>query len=525
MRGHMKISFVRKSNSNHVPDLPLKPVVRQPRPLKLLVAASEAMPYAKTGGLADVAGALPREFVKLGHEVILLLPRYRELDQSGRRFRPLVTLPIHTPQGVVPAVIEEDIVPVDDRPEGLRVWAIANATYFDRPGLYQESGLDYPDNLDRFVFFSRAIIEAMAYLHREREWRTDLLHLHDWQTALCAVYLKTNDAARGEVSGVKTVLTIHNAGYQGMFPGTQFAKTGLAPSWFTPTGLEFYGSVNLLKGGILFSDYLTTVSPTYAKEILTPEGGFGLDGVLRNRQGEFEGILNGIDVDLWNPETDPHLPAPYTATNWQNKRVCKDALRREFHLPDTDEPVIALIGRMASQKGFDLMEEAIPKLITLDLQFVILGTGEPALEARFKALHDRYPAKLGLRIGFDEGLAHRIEGGADMFLMPSQYEPCGLSQLYSLRYGTIPIVRKTGGLADTVVPFSLRNSNPRATGFHINQHTAKSLISTVEGALPVFQGMDTWKRLMENAMHTDVSWTRSAKGYDRVFQSLTSQSI
>jgi starch synthase len=285
--------------------------------------------------------------------------------------------------------------------------------------------------------------------------------------------------------------------------------------------------VNLLKGGIIFSDYLTTVSPTYAKEILTPEGGFGLDGVLRNRQGEFEGILNGIDVDLWNPETDPHLPAPYTATNWKNKRVCKDALRREFHLPDTDDPVIALIGRITSQKGFDLMEEAIPKLVTLGLQLIILGTGEPALEERLKALHDRYPAKFGLRIGFDEGLAHRIEGGADMFIMPSQYEPCGLSQLYSLRYGTIPIVRKTGGLADTVVPYSPRNPNPgRATGFHIKQHTAGSLISTVEGALPVFQGIDImWKRLMENAMNVDVSWSRSAKAYDRLFDSLTFQSI
>ena len=519
----MKISFVRKSNLNHIPDPPLKPVVRQSRPLKLLVAASEAIPYAKTGGLADVAGALPQEFVKLGHEVILLLPRYRELDQSGRRFHPLVTLPIHTPQGVIPAVIEEDIVPIGNRPEGLRVWAIANDAYFDRPGLYQESGLDYSDNLERFVFFSRAIIEAMAYLRREREWQTDLLHLHDWQTALCAVYLKTNDAARAEVSGVKTVLTIHNAGYQGMFPATQFAETGLAPSWFTPSGLEFYGSLNLLKGGIIFSDYVTTVSPTYAKEILTPDGGFGLDGVLRNRQGEFEGILNGIDVDLWNPETDPHLPAPYSATNWQSKRVCKDALRREFHLPDTNDPVIALIGRMTSQKGFDLLAEAMPKLVTLGLQLVILGTGEPALEERFKALHDGYPAKVGLRIGFDEGLAHRIEGGADMFLMPSQYEPCGLSQLYSLRYGTIPIVRKTGGLADTVVPYSPRNPNlVRATGFHIQQHTPESLISTVERAIPVFQGIDMWKRLVENAMNVDVSWSHSAKAYDRLFASLTS---
>lgn len=521
----MKISFVRKSSSNHTRETSFTSVVRQSRPLKLLVAASEAIPYAKTGGLADVAGALPRELAKLGHEVILVLPRYRELDRSGRTFRPLVTLPVETPQGVFSAVIEEDVVPIEGRADGLRVWAIGNDAYFDRPGLYQEGGADYPDNLDRFVFFSRAVIETMAYLRRERKWRTDLLHLHDWQTALCAVYLKTNDAARAEVGGVKTVLTIHNAGYQGIFPGTEFAKTGLASSWFTLGGLEFYGSVNLLKGGMIFSDYLTTVSPTYAKELLTRDGGFGLDGVLRHRQGEFEGILNGIDVDIWNPATDPHLPAQYTASNWQNKRICKSALRREFQLPETNDPLMALIGRMASQKGFDLMEQAIPKLMTLGLQLVILGTGDPALEERFQALQTRYPAQIGLRIAFDEGLAHRIEGGADMLIMPSKYEPCGLSQLYSLRYGTIPIVRKTGGLADTVVPFVSRAPNlDRATGFHIEQHTPESLISTVEGALPVFQGIDLWRRLVDNAMHTDVSWARSAKAYDRLFQSLTSGS-
>ena len=495
------------------------------RPLNLLIASSEAIPYAKTGGLADVAGALPREFAKLGHDVILLLPLYREVRRSGHNFRPLVTLPIHTPQGLVPAVIEEDVVPVDDHP-GPRVWAIANDVYFDRPGLYQEDGKDYPDNLDRFVFFCRAIMETMRYLQRERQWTTDLLHLHDWQTALCALYLKTGEQSLQPFKQVKTVLTLHNIGYQGLFPGSEFSKTGLAPSWFSPDGLEYYGSVNLLKGGMIFSDYLTTVSPTYAKEILAPKNGMGLDGVLRTRQTQFEGILNGIDVDLWNPETDPHLPANYSAANLANKAMCKQALRREFQLPDEEKPLLSVIGRMVQQKGFDLIEEAIPKLMTFDLQLVILGTGEPATEARFKALHARYPDKLGLLIGFDEGLAHRIEGGADMLLMPSQYEPCGLSQLYSLRYGTIPIVRNTGGLADTVIPFSSRHPNPdRATGFHIQQHTAESLIAAVEEALPVFQGVDIWKKLIENAMHVDVSWSRSAKAYDRLFGTLTSKSM
>jgi starch synthase len=372
-------------------------VVKQSRPLNLLVAASEAVPYAKTGGLGDVAGALPGEFAKLGHDVILLLPRYREVSKSGRTFRPLVTLPIHTPQGVVPAAIEEEVVPVKGRPDGVRVWTIANDVYFDRPGLYQENGADYPDNLERFAFFCWAILEGMAYLQRERQWSTDLLHLHDWQTALCAVYLKSGDDLRTPFNTVKTVLTLHNIGYQGLFPGGEFPKTGLAPSWLSPDRLEFYGSVNLLKGGIVASNYLTTVSPTYAKEILDPKGGMGLDGVLRTRQTHFEGILNGIDIDLWNPATDPHLPAHYTASNKENKAVCKQALRREFQLPDHQGPLVAVIGRMVPQKGFDLIEKAIPNLMTLGLQLVILGTGDPATEERFKALQLRYPLSTGAR--------------------------------------------------------------------------------------------------------------------------------
>jgi len=468
-----------------------------------------------------VAGSLPRELAKLGHEVILLVPRYRELDRSGRTFRPLVTLPVQTPQGTVPAMIEEDVVSVGGRADGLRVWAIANDVYFDRRGLYQEAGIDYPDNLERFVFFSRAVIEAMAYLQLERQWHADLLHLHDWQTALCAVYLKTNDAGRDEVSGVKTVLTLHNAGYQGMFPGSEFQKTGLVSSLFVPGGLEFYGSVNLLKGGIIFSDYVTTVSPTYAREILTPEGGFGLDGVLRNREAQFEGILNGIDVDVWNPQTDPYLPAWYTAENRANKRLCKEALRREFHLPETNQPLVAVIGRMASQKGFDLIEEAIPGLMKIGLQLVVLGTGDREMEERFQTLRDRFPEQIGLHIGFDEALAHRIEAGADMLVMPSRYEPCGLSQLYSLRYGTVPIVTKTGGLADTVVPFLPRRGNiDHATGFQIKEHTAKAVIAAIREAVEVYSNKATWNRLIDNGMSVDVSWRRSARAYEELFKLL-----
>ena len=491
------------------------------RPLNLVIAASEAMPYAKTGGLADVAGALPQELAKLGHDVILLLPRYRSVNESGRTFRPITNLPVRTPQGIVQATIEEDVIPVPGHRTGVRVWAVGHAPYFDRTGLYQERGLDYPDNLDRFVFFCRAIIEIMIYLQTERQWKTDLLHLHDWQTALCAVYLKTGDREQAALENVKTVLTLHNVGYQGVFPGGEFTKTGLAPSLFTLNGLEFYGSVNLLKGGIIFSDYLTTVSPTYAKEILTTDGGLGLDGVLHNRRSQLQGILNGIDIDVWNPETDSYLPASYTAKTLDGKLVCKRALQREFKLADANVPLLAVIGRMTAQKGFDLIATAIPQLMTQDVQLVMLGTGDPTFEETFKSLQARYADRIGLYVGFNEGLAHRIEGGADMLLMPSKYEPCGLSQLYSLRYGTIPIVRKTGGLADTVVPFTPKKPHSvHATGFHIKEHTAKSLLSSVRNAIRVFGDSNVWNRLIENGMSSDVSWARSAKTYDRLFASL-----
>lgn len=495
----------------------------QSRALKLLVAASEAIPYAKTGGLADVAGALPQELAKLGHDVVLLVPRYRCVNDSGRSFRRIVTLSVPTPQGAVDVSIEEDVVSIPGYPAKVRVWAIRHDPSFDRPGLYQERGLDYPDNLDRFVLFCRAIVEVMRYLVRERDWKTDLLHLHDWQTALCAVYLKTVDRGRAELEGVKTVLTLHNVGYQGLFPGGEFAKTGLPSSLFSMDGLEFYGSVNVLKGGMVFADYLTTVSPTYAREILTPELGFGLDGVLRNRQDRLQGIINGIDTDIWNPEKDPYLPAAYSAGNRAGKLLCKRALQREFKLPETNAPLLAVIGRLTSQKGFDLIEAVIPRLMTLDAQLVMLGTGDPVHETTFKSLQTRYHDRMGVHIGFDEGLAHRIEAGADMLVMPSKYEPCGLSQLYSVRYGTVPIVRKTGGLADTVVPFDAKQSQAvPATGFHVEKHTAESLQSTLRLAIRVFRDPAQWNRLIEAGMRTDVSWARSAKAYEELFRRVVS---
>ena len=490
-------------------------------PLNLLMVSSEAVPYAKTGGLADVAGALPLELAKLGHNVILLLPRYRCLSESGRSFHSVCRLHVPTSQGPVDTLIEEDVIPVGEGGRRARVWTIRNEAFFDRPGLYQDRGIDYSDNLDRFSFFCRATIEVIAHLRTACRWDTHILHLHDWQAALCAVYLNTLARDRQDVQGVCTVLTLHNVGYQGLFPGEQFEKTGLPPSLFTPAGLEYYGLVNLLKGGIVFADYVTTVSPTYAREILTPEFGFGLEGVLRNRVDRLLGILNGIDIDRWNPETDSYLPANYSVIDRSGKLVCKQALQREFQLPESSVPLLGVIARLTSQKGLDLVEIIIPQLMAMDLQLVILGTGEPGIEAKFKLLQARYPHRMGLRIGFDEGLAHRIEAGADVFVMPSRYEPCGLSQLYSLRYGTVPVVRKTGGLADTVLPLVVQvHQAGRATGFHVEEHTAEALLVVLRRAVAVYQDRSMWKQLVEAGMATDVSWARSANAYDRLFGSL-----
>lgn len=493
-------------------------------PLKLLIAASEAIPYAKTGGLADVTGVLPQEFAKLGHDVILLLPRYRCVSESGRAFRAIAKLPVQTARGMTEATIEEDVIPIGDRGATVRVWTLRYDAFFDRPGLYQDQGKDYPDNLERFAWFSRAIIEVMAYLRHKQAWTTDLLHLHDWQTALSAVYLKTIDHGRRDVNGVKTVLTLHNVGYQGIFPGNQFEVTGLPPSLFGLNGLEFYGSVNLLKGGVVFADYLTAVSPTYAQEILTPDFGFGLEGVLRNRQRQLMGIINGIDVERWNPETDPFLPASYSVRDLAGKEMCKRVLQREFLLPEKRIPLLAAVARLTSQKGLDLLEAIIPQLMKLDLQLVVLGTGEPAHEAKLKALQARYPDRMGLRIGFDEGLAHRIEGGADIFIMPSRYEPCGLSQLYSLRYGTVPVVTKTGGLVDTVVPVNQETvRSRRATGFHVEKATAEALLESLQQAVEAYQDRELWGQLVQAGMESDVSWERSARTYHELFTTLVDE--
>jgi starch synthase len=490
------------------------------KPLNIVIAASEAVPYAKTGGLADVAGALPVELVKLGHRVTLVLPGYRNL-WAGHRFRQ-ISKRFRIPIGGIPieASLEEELVTIAGACHPLKVLAVRCDSFFDRPGLYQDRDGDYPDNLDRFVLFSRAVIEAIDILSERPDEVADILHLHDWQTALCAVYLRTiaKEQRRGHL---KTLLTLHNIGYQGIFPGAQFSKTGLDQTLFTPNALEFYGSVNCLKGGIVFSDAVSTVSETYAQEILTAEFGCGLEGVLAGRPGIVQGITNGIDCAAWNPEADPYLPAHFGVRDLSGKRVCKQAVQRQLGLPHHDVPLLAVIGRLTPQKGFDLFLETISELVALDVQIAVLGTGDQNLERQFLLAKSRYPNQVGVTIGFSEELAHRIEAGADMLVMPSRYEPCGLSQLYSLRYGTVPIVRRTGGLADTIVPFKPVTAQAGvATGFHFIDPSPEALLTALLLAIQVYGDRAQWERLIRAGMNTDVSWTRATKQYIQLYEML-----
>lgn len=484
------------------------------------MAASEAVPYAKTGGLADVVGALAIELTKSGHHVTLVMPGYRgRATGESRQLAMRLSIPVDGKP--VDVTVEEENVSVTGALHRLRVLFVRYDPYFDRPGLYQEDHHDYPDNLERFILFCRAVLEIVRGLIETRKEKVDVLHLHDWQAALCAVYLKTLTHEYMGLERLKVLLTLHNMGYQGIFPGQQFVKTGLPQSLFSPSGIEFYGSVNCLKGGIIFSDAVSTVSPTYAKEIMTAEFGCGLEGVLASRADGVKGITNGIDVAAWNPESDSNLPAQYTPADLSGKQACKRALQRELGLPNRDVPLLAVIGRLTFQKGFDLLIDVIPELMSLDAQIVVLGTGDHHLEQQFIAVKARYPDRIGLCLGFDEGMAHRIEAGSDMLIMPSRYEPCGLSQLYSLRYGTVPIVRRTGGLADTVVPFRPSTVKSRcATGFHFIDASADSLLSALLLSLHVCKERQTWQSLIHAGMQTDLSWDQSAKLYVDLYRGL-----
>jgi starch synthase len=397
------------------------------------------------------------------------------------------------------------------------VFLIQAGRFFQRDGLYGTPEGDYPDNLERFTSFCKA---ALALAAGTAPW--DVIHCNDWQSALIPVFKTLRPESYPELQSSKTLLTIHNLGYHGEFPASQWDLLGLSRHYFTPRYLEFYGKINLLKGGILFADALTTVSRKYASEIATPEYGCGLDGVIRLRQTDLHGILNGVDYDEWNPENDPHIKRQYSSRNLRGKDLCKQDLQEFYRLPVRAEiPLFGIVSRLVDQKGLDILLEVLEALLRLDLQLVILGTGEPKYQQLLLELAQKYPAKLGVRIDFSDALAHRVEAGADFFLMPSKFEPCGLNQMYSLKYGTIPIVRATGGLDDTIEDFNpLRLAG---NGLKFSEYSAAVLLESIKRGVAIFCHKRAWRRLIQNAMACDFSWKKAADEYLTLYEKLRSR--
>lgn len=481
------------------------------RHMKILMVASEAEPYSKTGGLADVIGALPRALVRLGHEVSVVTPLYRSVTVADPHIDfPSLTVSfgteMHFPR-VVSAV---------DR--GVRIYFVEYPKFFDRDGFYGDASGDYPDNPERFTLLCRVAIEIAKLAAQP-----DLFHCHDWQAAMLPVLLKSVFSTDNRPAA-PVLLTIHNLGYHGYFTPDVIDRLGLPPELFTITGLEYYGHVNFLKGGLLFADHLSTVSEGYAREIQTPEYGHSLDGILRQRAGVLHGIVNGVDYSQWNPETDPHLAARYSADSLDGKRACKKALLEAMTLPPDaiDRPIIGMVTRLAAQKGADLLIAAGDRLMDGNATLVVLGSGEKSIVDFLVSLKTTYPDRVGLKIGYDEALAHQIEAGADMFLMPSRYEPCGLNQMYSLKYGTPPIVRATGGLDDTIEPFDAAAGS--GTGFKFSDYTAEAMLASISEALTVYSDPDLWLRVVRNGMAKDFSWDASAKKYETLYRTVAAAS-
>ncbi len=467
---------------------------------KILMVASEATPFAKTGGLADVIGALPRALAARGEEVAVVLPHYRHVEGAQRAFD---GLRIYSNTADIWLLIRD----------GVRFYFVDCPPLFHRAGIYMEAGKDYPDNHIRFGVLCQAAIAVSRWL-----FQPEIIHYHDWQGSLVAPLIRTALAGDPTFFGVQLLLTIHNLGYQGHFPRQALTEAGLSADLFRPNLMEFYGGVNLLKGGIVFADAINTVSKGYAREIQTPEYGFGLDGLLRSRSDVLSGIINGVDYTEWNREHDPFIAAHYSSRQFARKQACKRDLLQVFGLPPDNmtRPLIGIVSRFAGQKGFDLIESAAGELMKEDLCLAVLGTGEQRYEELFRTLAAAFPDRVGVRIEYNEVLAHKIEAGADMFLMPSRYEPCGLNQIYSLRYGTIPIVRATGGLDDTI---------EQDTGFKFQEYSGFALLEAVRAALAAFGDPGVWKQMMRNGMARDYSWDASAVEYSALYERLRAESF
>ena len=476
--------------------------------VRVVFVASEGVPYSKTGGLGDVVGALPKALAGLGLACELVLPRYR-MTKPGRRLPQLQSLTLPLASGFKFAAVQDG-----GSSDGVQAYLVECPQFFDREGLYQEKGEDYPDNAQRFAAFSLA---ALEFLKRGAA-PPDIIHCHDWQTALVPIYLRDLYSQDEFFRNTAVLFTIHNLGYQGLFPPHILPQISLHAGLFTIDGLEYYGKVNLLKGGIIYSDFVTTVSRKYAEEIQTPEFGCGLEGVLRSRADRLQGIVNGVDYDAWNPATDKLIAANYTPENLKSKETCKKALLEKMGVqaPILTRPLIGIVSRFAAQKGFDLIAGIAEQLAALDLYVVALGTGEPAYEELFRTMAAKYPEKFLVKVAYDNPLAHQIEAGADMFLMPSRYEPCGLNQIYSMKYGTVPVVRATGGLDDTVESFNGKTG----TGFKFSEYSPQALLAVIEQALEVYRQPKVWQRLIHNCLRKDFSWASSAKQYARIYQTL-----
>ena len=470
------------------------------------MVASEAAPFVKTGGLADVLGGLPPALVRGGDDVAVILPKYRtvELFSAQRIYH---DLPVWLAGTLYSTSVDQVIE------NGVSYYFIDCPALYDRDGIYNLNNQDYPDNHIRFAVLCRAAMETIR-----RIFRPHVLHCHDWQAALVAPFMRHAYRSDPTFLGIKLLFTVHNLGYQGIFGPAALKDVGFDLGLFRPDGLEFYGDVNLMKGGIIFSDWINTVSPTYAREIQTPEYGFGLDGLLRSRADVLSGIVNGVEYAYWNPEHDAFLPANYSVDSLDGKTACKRALLDEFGLPATelDRPLIGIVSRFAAQKGFDLMTDIAHELLSEDISLVVLGAGEPAYEQMFRDLAAWKPDRIGVRIGYDNPLAHRIEAGSDMFLMPSHYEPCGLNQIYSLRYGTIPIVRATGGLDDTI---------DESTGFKFLEYSGQALMTAIRSAVAAYGVKDEWKAMIKRGMQKDFSWNASAKEYSALYRRLIAGSV
>jgi len=471
--------------------------------MKILITTSEAVPFVKTGGLADVTGVLIDEYKKMGIEAAIMLPLYRKIKQSANDLgiKPLekeITVPIGEQ-------VETGKLWEGRTPEGAPAYFIENDKFYDRDDLYGTSKGDFPDNSSRFTFYDRAVLESLKVLKLD----VDVIHCNDWQTALIPVYIKT--IYRNEFPKTRTLLTIHNLGYQGLFWSLDMPLTGLGWELFNMEGLEFYGRINFLKGGILFADILTTVSKNYAREILTEEYGFGLEGVLRKRSKDLYGIINGIDYNNWNPKNDSLITSNYSIKDLTGKSKCKKSLQKTYGFPSNNSMLIGMVTRLSSQKGLDLVAEAIGGIIWSGAQVIILGKGDEAFHKEFLDLQKKYRKQLSVTIGFDNELAHKIYAGSDVFFMPSRYEPCGLGQLIALRYGTIPIGRKTGGLVDTIVEYN--PSKGTGTGFLFNGYSSNELLKAFRKAKKFFDDKRYWLKIQRNAMSQDFSWQHSAEEY------------